>query len=65
MKHMDMAHAAAKLRQSCSLCEGTGWLHGAQEWTPERMRKGTPYKSVRCTHEAPMDCAQAIEREAK
>ena len=33
---------------NCQLCAGTGWLHGAQEWTPERMRKGTPYKSVRC-----------------
>jgi len=33
---------------NCPLCGGTGWLAGAQEWTPERMSKGTPYKSVRC-----------------
>lgn len=23
-------------------------MAGAQEWTPERMRRGTPYRSVRC-----------------
>ncbi len=34
--------------KDCPNCGGTGWLQGAQEWTPERMRKGTPYKSVRC-----------------
>ena len=34
--------------KDCPLCQGTGWLAGAQEWTPERMRNGTPYKSVRC-----------------
>ena len=33
---------------NCPLCGGTGWLAGAQEWTPERMRRGTPYRSVRC-----------------
>lgn len=32
----------------CEMCNDTGWCHGAQEWTPERMSKGTPYKSVRC-----------------
>ena len=32
----------------CSICNGTGWLAGAQEWTKKRMSKGTPYRSVRC-----------------
>lgn len=39
--------------QACKQCNGTGWLHGAQEWTPARMKKGTPYRSVRC------DCKKA------
>ena len=35
-------------KTGCRICNGTGWLHGAQSWTEERMAKGTPYKSIRC-----------------
>lgn len=43
-----MTRPPKRLDTLCELCNGTGWLHGAQEWTAARMRKGTPYKSVRC-----------------
>ena len=36
------------MKRQCEKCHGTGWLHGAQQWTPRRMAKGTPYRSVRC-----------------
>ena len=39
----------AVVRAACSDCGGTGWLHGCQRWTPEQMRKGTPYYSERCS----------------
>ena len=32
----------------CALCNGIGWLHGCQRWTPDKMRRGTPYYSERC-----------------
>ena len=51
--------AAAKARNVCSLCTGTGWLHGCQRWAPAQMRKGTPYYSQRC------DCAAASGEQTK
>lgn len=32
----------------CQMCGGTGWLHGAQDWSERRLRKGIPYKSIKC-----------------
>lgn len=48
-----LAEAIRKARGICQACGGTGWLHGAQDWTPSRMSNGTPYRSVRC------DCGAA------
>lgn len=47
--------AAMLKMMECQQCDGSGWHHGAQNWTQDRMRKGTPYKSVRC------DCAKEYD----
>lgn len=38
----------SKAAPTCRKCGDTGWLHGAQRWTPGRMSKGTPYYSEPC-----------------